>query len=275
MVKKIIGVRDSPTSRAPSTSEGPATIPPSRSGCGGATARRREPPTSRRGSPLQKSSMSAAPCTSTMATGTCGEATAPTSGTVMVKDIAPAGSILGPHRRRRRRVLPGLAGWPSTAPTSCGEATGPRRAQLVKHLDVEPGRLRPHRLQGQALLHRRGRCGAATGPRKERPSSRATARQAGARLRCFSGLTATGDDTLYLVGSDKRYGGELWRSNGTRKGTKIVSDIRRGCDTSLPMYLTAVNHTLFFAAKDGKHGRELWKVKPSPCKKTKGKCKKG
>ena len=41
------------------------------------------------------------------------------------------------------------------------------------------------------------------------------------------------------------------------------------------MYLTAINHTLFFAAKDGKHGRELWKVKPGPCKKAKGKCKKG
>jgi ELWxxDGT repeat protein len=100
--------------------------------------------------------------------------------------------------------------------------------------------------------------------------------KAGPRLRCFSGLTSTGPNgSLYLAGTDKKYGGELWRSNGTRKGTKIVTDIRRGRDSSLPMYLTAINHTLFFAAKDGKHGRELWKVKPGPCKKAKGKCKKG
>ena len=100
--------------------------------------------------------------------------------------------------------------------------------------------------------------------------------RAGARTRCFYDLTATGaNGTLYLVGSDKKYGAELWQSNGTRKGTRIVSNIRPGSAGSLPMYLTAVNRTLFFTAKDGRHGRELWKVGPKPCKKAKGKCKKG
>jgi ELWxxDGT repeat protein len=93
--------------------------------------------------------------------------------------------------------------------------------------------------------------------------------------RYLAGLTATAaDGTLYLVGSDKRHGPELWRSDGTRKGTKMVRDIRPGPDSSLPMYLTAVGRTLFFSAKDGRHGRELWKVTPRRCSKpVKGKCK--
>ena len=33
---------------------------------------------------------------------------------------------------------------------------------------------------------------------------------------------------LYLAATDQKLGEELWRSNGTRKGTKIVTDIRRG-----------------------------------------------
>ena len=96
--------------------------------------------------------------------------------------------------------------------------------------------------------------------------------KAGRRLRCFSGLTSTGPNgSLYLVGTDKKYGGELWQSNGTRKGTRIVRNIRRGSTTSLPMNLTPVGRILFFTANDGKHGSELWKVWPK-CKK--GKCKK-
>lgn len=82
---------------------------------------------------------------------------------------------------------------------------------------------------------------------------------------------ATGPNgSLYLTGTDKKHGGELWRSNGTRKGTKIVN-IRPGSAPSAPMYLTAVNRTLYFAAKDGRHGRELWKVGPKPSKKARQK----
>ena len=79
--------------------------------------------------------------------------------------------------------------------------------------------------------------------------------------------------TIYFVGAGKKYGEEVWRSDGTSTGTKIVRDIRRGTPSSHPQDLLAVGGTLFFTAKEGKHGGELWRAGPPPC--AKGKCKKG
>jgi ELWxxDGT repeat protein len=74
-------------------------------------------------------------------------------------------------------------------------------------------------------------------------------------------LTAVGN-ALYLVGTDERHGQELWRSNGTQKGTRLVKDIRRGGRSSRPQDLTAVGKTLFFSAHDNRHGYELWRAGP-------------
>src|SRR4029450_8353852 len=67
--------------------------------------------------------------------------------------------------------------------------------------------------------------------------------------------------TLYLTANDGKHGVELWKSNGTRKGTTLVKDINpspasRDSDIS---NLIAIGNTLFFAANDGKNGLELWK----------------
>ncbi|HEY1238159.1 MAG TPA: ELWxxDGT repeat protein [Solirubrobacterales bacterium] len=74
-------------------------------------------------------------------------------------------------------------------------------------------------------------------------------------------LTAVGK-TLYFVGTDKRHGQEVWQSNGTRKGTRLVRDIRRGKRSARPQELTAVGKTLFFSAHDNRHGYELWRAGP-------------
>ena len=71
-------------------------------------------------------------------------------------------------------------------------------------------------------------------------------------------LTTIGS-TIYFAANDGVHGNELWKSDGTAVGTKMVKNIRPYGKGSFPMNLTTVNGTLFFTANDGKHGRELWK----------------
>ena len=71
-------------------------------------------------------------------------------------------------------------------------------------------------------------------------------------------LTAVGK-TLYFVGYERKHGSELWRSDGTRRGTRMVKDISPGRFSSWPSQLTAVGSTLYFTDRDGIHGSELWR----------------
>ncbi|MEP7379352.1 MAG: ELWxxDGT repeat protein [Chloroflexota bacterium] len=71
-------------------------------------------------------------------------------------------------------------------------------------------------------------------------------------------LTAVGS-TLFFAANDGVHGNELWKSDGTAAGTKMVKNIRPYGKSSDPDNLVNVNGTLFFTAIDGVHGRELWK----------------
>jgi ELWxxDGT repeat protein len=67
--------------------------------------------------------------------------------------------------------------------------------------------------------------------------------------------------TLFFSANDGPHGQELWESNGAAAGTFMVDKIHPGTGVgsgSSPAYLTNVNGSLFFAADDGTHGRELW-----------------
>jgi ELWxxDGT repeat protein len=65
--------------------------------------------------------------------------------------------------------------------------------------------------------------------------------------------------TLYFSAAAPSLGYEPWKSDGTEAGTLPVADINpvgsSGPDLFLPF-----GSTLFFAANDGVHGREPWRM---------------
>ncbi len=63
----------------------------------------------------------------------------------------------------------------------------------------------------------------------------------------------------YFVAQDRPHGQELWRTNGTTAGTKLVKDIDPGKGSSAPYAMIKVGSTLYFTADDGVHGTELWR----------------
>jgi ELWxxDGT repeat protein len=74
------------------------------------------------------------------------------------------------------------------------------------------------------------------------------------------GKTAAGR-RIYFTAIDGKHGLELWKSDGTAKGTKLVKNInptsaREASDIG---NLVALRKRLYFSANDGKHGLELWK----------------
>jgi ELWxxDGT repeat protein len=64
---------------------------------------------------------------------------------------------------------------------------------------------------------------------------------------------------LYFTAYTPTQGRELWTSDGTNAGTRIVLNINTGSESSTPDYLTVSRNTLYFAATTLLGGRELWK----------------
>ncbi|MFC1583520.1 ELWxxDGT repeat protein [Candidatus Neomarinimicrobiota bacterium] len=62
---------------------------------------------------------------------------------------------------------------------------------------------------------------------------------------------------VYFAANDGTNGWELWRSDGTKLGTRMVKDINPW-GSSNPRYLTEAGGTLFFQADDGIQGVELF-----------------
>ncbi|GAA5531471.1 ELWxxDGT repeat protein [Herpetosiphon gulosus] len=70
--------------------------------------------------------------------------------------------------------------------------------------------------------------------------------------------TASISDTIFFIGTDPVHGSELWVSDGTPAGTRILKDIYPGMNGSGLTKLTSSGQLLFFMANDGIHGPELW-----------------
>src|SRR5215217_97205 len=68
-------------------------------------------------------------------------------------------------------------------------------------------------------------------------------------------------NVIFFQATTVKYGEELWKSNGTKSGTKIVKDIVPGPGVSDPEdIVSTAPRTTFFRAWDKKHGEELWKT---------------
>lgn len=66
--------------------------------------------------------------------------------------------------------------------------------------------------------------------------------------------------TLYFTFNSIDVGVELWRSDGTPNGTRMVKDVWPGRNGSRPYMQGAVGSTLYFTAEDPASGREWWRT---------------
>lgn len=71
-------------------------------------------------------------------------------------------------------------------------------------------------------------------------------------------------DRTFFVAETRTSRQQLWVSDGTVVGTKLVKDIRLGRYPEQIANMTDVDGVLFFTADDGIHGMELWKSDGTP-----------
>ncbi len=73
-----------------------------------------------------------------------------------------------------------------------------------------------------------------------------------------AGWVQVGSATLFWM-DDGIHGQELWRTDGTPAGTRLVKDINPGPASSNATSATLLGGVLYFIATDGTNGTELWR----------------
>jgi ELWxxDGT repeat protein len=71
-------------------------------------------------------------------------------------------------------------------------------------------------------------------------------------LKGLDGRAYFGVETLFKIGT------ELWGSDGTRSGTRLIKDINPGSASSNPRKFTVFHDSMYFVARDRRHGRQVW-----------------
>lgn len=72
-------------------------------------------------------------------------------------------------------------------------------------------------------------------------------------------LAVLGSQLLFAM-DDGVHGSELWASDGSSAGTRLVRDINPGASPSSPANFAVAAGKVYFAADDGLHGAELWQT---------------
>lgn len=71
-------------------------------------------------------------------------------------------------------------------------------------------------------------------------------------------LVVADNNLIYFTASSASAGEELWVSDGTPSGTRMVKDIVPGAEGSDPKWLTVVGDKVYFSANTPEYGAELW-----------------
>ena len=79
----------------------------------------------------------------------------------------------------------------------------------------------------------------------------------------LSQLTPVGD-ALYFVCNDIEHGAELWISDGSGAGTRLLKDIFPGQGSSAPEALTPLGNLVYFTAEDESGAIRLWRTDGTP-----------
>lgn len=72
------------------------------------------------------------------------------------------------------------------------------------------------------------------------------------------GGTATARGRVYFTGTDGIHGEELWVSDGTARGTRMIRDIRTGPDDGFPHAKTVLGNKLLFVARTEAEKNQVW-----------------
>lgn len=75
----------------------------------------------------------------------------------------------------------------------------------------------------------------------------------------YSGNFTVMNDILFFRAEIYPYGTELWRSDGTDQGTRMVKDINEGFGGSSPDNMVVLNNTLYFSIRNSEGIGELYK----------------
>ncbi|MES2505307.1 MAG: ELWxxDGT repeat protein [Verrucomicrobiota bacterium] len=74
----------------------------------------------------------------------------------------------------------------------------------------------------------------------------------------ISHVRATMGSRMFFLGFDQALGEELWVSDGTASGTRMVKDINPGPASAIIQEMVVSGGKLFFSADNGVNGMELW-----------------